>query len=142
MVRTEVRSTHGDSHLGHIFDDGPSDKGGLRCCINSASLRFIRLLNSRSKDMGDTASSFNAVPGWNRHAVRDPLTCCCHFKFGIHAKHPLSLVTDSPPSGIFRSGRIVGFDLTRVSVAKSSMSKSIFAAIDRDAYSAEPSCYS
>ena len=43
MIRTEVRSTHGDSHLGHVFPDGPRDRGGLRYCINSASLRFIPL---------------------------------------------------------------------------------------------------
>jgi peptide-methionine (R)-S-oxide reductase len=41
MIRTEIRSRHADSHLGHVFEDGPADRGGLRYCINSASLRFV-----------------------------------------------------------------------------------------------------
>jgi len=53
MIRTEVRSTHGDSHLGHVFPDGPRDRGGLRYCINSASLRFIPLERMEAEGYGE-----------------------------------------------------------------------------------------
>jgi peptide-methionine (R)-S-oxide reductase len=58
MVRTEVRSAHGDSHLGHLFDDGPADQGGLRYCINSAAMRFIPRAELASSGYGEFASLF------------------------------------------------------------------------------------
>ena len=52
MIRTEVRSVAADSHLGHVFEDGPRDQGGLRYCINSASLRFVHRDDMDAKGYG------------------------------------------------------------------------------------------
>jgi peptide-methionine (R)-S-oxide reductase len=60
MIRTEVRSSYGDSHLGHVFPDGPREAGGLRYCINSASLRFIPVDQLEKEGYGSYRTLFQS----------------------------------------------------------------------------------
>lgn len=63
MTRTEVRSSGADSHLGHVFDDGPADAGGLRYCMNSAAMRFIPVSELESQGYGEFLRLFPGVTG-------------------------------------------------------------------------------
>jgi peptide methionine sulfoxide reductase MsrB len=61
MIRTEVRSKTANSHLGHVFDDGPAEMGGLRYCINSASIRFVAVADLEKEGLGEYKKLFEGA---------------------------------------------------------------------------------
>jgi peptide-methionine (R)-S-oxide reductase len=69
MERVEVRSAHADSHLGHVFPDGPTEDGGLRYCINSASLRFIHRDDLEAQGYGQYLQLFSKDASEQHHSV-------------------------------------------------------------------------
>jgi peptide methionine sulfoxide reductase MsrB len=69
MIRTEVRSKTANSHLGHVFDDGPAEMGGLRYCINSASIRFVPVADLEKEGLGEYKKLFEGAKAGDVKAV-------------------------------------------------------------------------
>jgi peptide methionine sulfoxide reductase msrA/msrB len=73
MIRTEVRSKDANSHLGHVFDDGPADRGGLRYCINSASLRFVPVADLEKEGLGSFLPLFGMAAATAKPAPKEEI---------------------------------------------------------------------